>query len=93
MFGDKIEEELEFEFEERNKCPVEKLLDWANALAEIQKETFYVIGSNPKLKNCILTKVNSKNEAYKIIKSYKLTNYAFVKEILTTNNIEVKNGL
>lgn len=93
MLGDKIEEELECEFEEHNKCPVEKLLDWANALAEIQRETFYVIGSNPKLKSCILTKVNSKNEAYKIIKIYKLTNYAFVKEILTTNNIEVTNGL
>lgn len=93
MLGDKIEEELEYEFEERNKCPVEKLLGWANALAEAQKETFYVIGSNPKLKSCILTKVNSKNEAYKIINFYKLTNYAFVKEILTTNNIEVTNGI
>lgn len=93
MLGDKIEEELEYEFEERNKCPVEKLLDWTNALAEAQKETFYVIGSNPKLKSCILTKVKSKNEAYKIINFYKLTNYAFVKEILTTNNIEVTNGI
>lgn len=93
MLGDKIEEELEYEFEERNKCPVEKLLGWANALAEAQKETFYVIGSNPKLKSCILTKVNSKNEAYKIINFYKLTSYAFVKKILTTNNIEVTNGI
>ena len=93
MLGDKIEEELEYEFEEQNKCPVEKLLDWANALAEAKRETFYVIGSNPKIKSYILTKVNSKNEAYKIINFYKLTNYAFVKEILTTNNIEVTNGL
>lgn len=93
MLGDKIEEELEFEFEEQNKCPVEKLLGWANALEEMQKETFYVIGSNPKLKSYILTKVNTKNEAYKIINLYKLTNYAFVKEILTTNNIEVTNEI
>lgn len=93
MLGDRIEEELEYEFEERNKCPVEKLLGWANALEEIQRETFYVIGSNPKLKSCILTKVNSKSEAYKIINFYKLTNYAFVKEILTTKNIEVTNDL
>lgn len=89
MLGDRLPEEIEFEQEEGKVAQLSNILDWATALNKITQmdRSFYLIGYNKKLNINICRKVKTQNEAYKLIKSLKLTSYTFAENVFKTFNM------
>lgn len=93
MLGDKLPEEEEYDYE---KAYEERMVNLANLFSEvteklkIKEKSFYVIGINPKKKIFTCKQVETKSDAYSLIKHKGLTIYVFANDVFDNWNCIVE---